>query len=73
MLGLNRYPSEQIYIYPDYSKVSPSTTVGEIFGGDGHIAVSIIELSGKKAKLGIDSPGQFAIMRSELDDIQQKE
>ncbi len=68
MLILNRRAGEGLYIYPDYSKVSPSVTLGELFGDNAHIIISLEQLKGKNAKVGIEAPEQFAILRSELED-----
>ena len=67
MLTLTRRSGETIYIYPDYSKVSPNATIGELFGEDGHIAISVVDASNNKAKLSIDAMREFSIMRDELE------
>ncbi len=67
MLTLTRRCGESIYIYPDYSKVRPSTTIGELFGEDGHIAITVDKPSHNKVKLQIDAMNEFAIMRAELE------
>ncbi len=67
MLTLTRRPGKSIYIYPDYSKVSPNTTIGELFGEDGNIAISVVDASHNKTKLSIDAVREFSIMRDELE------
>ena len=66
MLTLTRRSGESILIYPDYSKVSPNTTIGELFGEDGHIAITVVSADRNKAKLSIDAMNELSIMRSEL-------
>ncbi len=67
MLKLTRRPGDSIIIYPDYSKVSPKTSVGDLFGEDGCITISIDQASYNKTKITIDAMNEFAIMRSELE------
>ena len=69
MLKLTRRSGESIYIYPDYSKISPQTTLAELFGEDGHIAITVDSASRNKVKLAIDVINEFAIMRGELGDV----
>lgn len=67
MLTLTRRSGESIIIYPDYSKVSPSTTIGELFGEDGFISIFVGDVSNNKAKVSIDAMNEFAIVREELE------
>ncbi|PCJ47680.1 MAG: hypothetical protein COA74_11130 [Gammaproteobacteria bacterium] len=71
MLTLTRRSGESIYIYPDYSKVSPSTTIGELFGEDGHILITVGTTTHNKTKINIDAMSEFAIMRTELETQEQ--
>ncbi len=66
MLTLTRRSGESIYIYPDYSKVSPKTPIGELFGEDGCITVSVNKAERNKVKLGVEAMGEMAVIRSEL-------
>ncbi len=67
MLTLTRRSGESIIIYPDYSKVSPSTAIGELFGENGCISISITETSSNKAKININAFDEFTIIREELE------
>lgn len=67
MLTLTRRSGESIYIYPDYSKVSPSTTIGELFGESGYISITVDDANYNKAKIKIEAMNEFAIMRAELE------
>ncbi|MCP3675957.1 MAG: carbon storage regulator [Gammaproteobacteria bacterium] len=67
MLIISRRPDEDFYIYPDYSKLSPQTKIGDIFGSDGCVTISINKIEGQMASVGIDAPIEFTILRSELD------
>ncbi|MCP3675201.1 MAG: carbon storage regulator, partial [Gammaproteobacteria bacterium] len=50
-----------------YSKLSPETKIGDIFGSDGCVTISINKIEGQMASVGIDAPIEFTILRSELD------
>ena len=65
MLTLTRHSGESIYYA---TKVKPSTTIDELFGEDGHIAICIDNAEHNKVKLSIDAKREFAIARSELED-----
>jgi len=67
MLTLTRRSGESIQIYPDYSKVSPQTPIGELFGEDGCITIFVDDASNNKVKIKIDAMAEFAIVRSELE------
>ncbi len=55
-------------IYPDYSKVSPKTSIGDLFGEDGCINVSVNKAEHNKVKLVIEAMDELAIMRNEVGD-----
>jgi len=69
MLTLTRRSGESIIIYPDYSKVRPSTTIGELFGEDGYISISVGNLDSSKAKINIDAMEEFTIVREGLEAV----
>ena len=66
MLALTRRSGESIQIYPDYSKASPDTTIGELFGADGCITITVNKAEENKVSIGIDAIDELSIMRSEL-------
>ena len=65
METIDRRSGEKLYIYPDYSKIRPSTTIGEMFGADGCLTIRIEGLSKKSAIVGYDTPEGFATSRAE--------
>ncbi len=68
MLILTRKSNETIYIYPNYQKISPNTTIGELFGENGHISITIDHASHNKVKLSIEAMEELSIIRSEIED-----
>jgi len=58
MITLTRRSGESICIYPDYSKVSPKTPIGTLFGEDGCITVSVNEAEHNRVKLGVEAVEQ---------------
>lgn len=68
MRSLIRKSGEGIYIYPDYSKISPSTTIGDLFGENGHISISINHVDDMSATVNIEAQDQFSVSRTELED-----
>ena len=69
MLILSRRLGEQLYIYPDYSKLDPNTTIGELFGSDGRLTITVTQVTGHSVKIGIDAPVEFTVLREELVDL----
>ncbi len=64
MLTLTRRSGESIYIYPDYSKVSPNTPIDDLFGEDGCITISVNKVEYNKVKLGIEAMDEMAINKT---------
>ena len=68
MLILSRRSGERILLYPDYSKLSPDITIGELFGADGCITISVTEIVRGTAKIGIDAIKEISVVRQELEE-----
>ena len=64
MLILSRKEGETILIYPSLD-VDPSMTIEELFQ-DGPIRLMLGDISGNRAKIGIEAPATLEIARSEL-------
>ncbi len=60
------YIDTSLWIYPDYSKVSPNTPIDDLFGEDGCITVFVNKAEYNNVKLGVEAMDKMAIMRDNL-------
>jgi len=66
LFTLTRRSGESIKISPDYSKVSPDTPIGDLFGEDGCITVSVNKAEFDSVRLIIEAMDGLSVIRTEL-------